>query len=205
MIWIDAHADLNLPSKSLTGNFHGMPLSVLCNIDDIATYQFKWIKSRLNPKKLIYLGLRDIDPFEREIITNLGIKVFSMHEIKSVGIEAVVKKILSIIGYDPVHISFDIDSVDPQFAPSTGVKVDRGLSPQELEFLGNTFSQLNLKSIDVVEINPTIGNQIQVDQTYITAFYFLRSLFSHTDQGENYESMGQRFQAKHSNALEWGL
>jgi len=105
VIWIDAHADLNLPSKSLTGNFHGMPVSVLCNLDDIATYQFKWLKSYLNPRKLIYLGLRDIDPFEKDVISSMGIKSFSMNEIKSDGLEVVLDKILSIVSNEPVHVS----------------------------------------------------------------------------------------------------
>jgi len=206
VIWIDAHADLNLPSKSLTGNLHGMPLAVLLNLEGIANDHFKWITRTLNPKKLIYLGLRDLDPFERNIIAELGIKAFYFEDIQREGIEVVAQQIIETVKDHPVHISFDIDSVDPQFAPSTGVPVEKGLTLLDLDVLGKIFFQnLNIRSVDVVELNPLLGTRLEVDQTFITAFIFLKSIFTHINPGDQYEGMGKRDQAKRFDEMEWGL
>lgn len=206
VVWIDAHADLNLPSKSLTGNLHGMPLAVLLNLEGIASYHFKWIRKALDPKKLIYLGLRDLDAFERNIIAELGIKAFYFEDIQREGIEVVAQQIAETIKDHPVHISFDIDSVDPQFAPSTGVPVEKGLRPHDLDLLGKSFfHNLNIRSVDVVEVNPLLGTGLEIDQTFITAFIFLKSIFTHINPGDLYESMGKRDQAKRFDEMEWGL
>jgi arginase len=206
VIWIDAHADLNLPSKSLSGNLHGMPLSILCNLEDISKFHFKWIHNYLDPKKLIYVGLRDIDPFEMEMIEKLGITYFTSNEVKQVGMHVVAKKIKDIVKGTPVHISFDIDSVDPSLAPATGLHIPNGLSIEDLLILGQTcFHHFNLTSVDILEINPTLGTMLEIDQTYITAFYFLRSLFSHTQLGDNYESISKKLQTTNINEMEWGL
>lgn len=201
VIWIDAHADLNLPSYSLTGNLHGMPLSLLLNLNDIGRYNFKWMKTFLKPEKLVYLGLRDLDPFEQETIDKLGISAFTRKQIRQMGIDAVIDEILGKIGDAPVHISFDIDSVDPRLAPSTGVPVGDGLSDEELQKLAMRFrSSLDIRSVDMVEINPSIGNTLQVDQTFITAMHFLKNLFAHP--GGFDESMGERIEAKYSSQME---
>lgn len=206
VIWIDAHADLNLPSQSLSGNLHGMPMAVLLNLENIAGYHFKWIKQYLDPKKIIYIGLRDLDPFEQGIINSLGIKAFTYTDVEKIGINSVVEEILTIVNDQPLHISFDIDSVDPTYAPSTGVPVERGLSPVDLEYLARMFYQkLNIRSVDIVEINPMIGTSLEVDQTYITAFHFLKSLFTHNTNGDLYENMGTRSQTKCFNEMEWSL
>lgn len=206
VIWIDAHADLNLPSKSLSGNLHGMPLSILCNLEDISKFHFKWIQNYLDPKKLIYVGLRDVDPFEMDAIEKLGIKYFSASEIKEIGMFSVANQIKEIVKGSPVHISFDIDSVDPALAPATGLHIPNGLSMEDLMILGQAcFQYFNLKSVDVFEINPTLGTLLEIDQTYITAFYFLRSLFSHTQQGDMHESISKKLQTTNINEMEWGL
>lgn len=206
VIWIDAHADLNLPSKSLTGNLHGMPLAVLLNLEGVANDHFKWITQTLNPKKLIYLGLRDLDPFEKNTIAELGIKAFYFEDIQRNGIDFVAQQIVETVKDHPVHISFDIDSVDPQFAPSTGVPVEKGLTPIDLDILGKTFFlNLNIRSVDVVELNPLLGTRLEVDQTFITAFIFLKSIFTHIYPGDHYESMGKRDQTKRFDEMEWGI
>lgn len=203
VIWIDAHADLNLPSKSLTGNLHGMPLAVLLNLEDIASFHFKWITKALDHKKLIYVGLRDLDPFEEKIISTLGITAFSYKDIQALGIKFVAEEIIKKVKNQPAHISFDIDSVDPVFAPSTGVPVQQGLTPYELDTMAKCFFQnINIRSVDVVEVNPLLGTKQDVDQTFITAFNFLKSIFT---QGDLYESMGTRDQAERFNEMEWRL
>jgi arginase len=204
VVWIDAHGDINIPSRSLTGSFHGMPLAVLLNLENIGVNYFHWIDSFLKSDKLIYLGLRDLDPFEKELIFNKNINSFTFREIYFDGIKNVLDKILKIVGSSPVHISFDIDSTDPLFASSTGVPVMGGFTPSDLEIIGNIFNKnLNIKSIDVVEINPTIGTAQEVEQTYLTAFKFLNSIFSNKILGVNDENMGNRIQAECYDEMEW--
>ncbi|MDD4975118.1 MAG: arginase family protein [Bacteriovorax sp.] len=206
VIWIDAHADLNLPSKSLTGNFHGMPLAILLNLEGIANEHFKWLRKTLNPKKLIYIGLRDIDPYELSIIDSLNIKTFFYKDILKNGIENIAKEISDITQGHPIHISFDIDSIDPIFAPSTGVPVDYGLTPDDLNILSEKlFKNSIIPSMDIVEINPSLGTNTQVEQTYLIAFNFLKSIFKNNYQGEFYDGMGKRDQGKHSSQMEWSL
>lgn len=203
VLWIDAHADLNLPSYSLTGNLHGMPMSILLNLNNIAGHHFKWLMRSLNPEKLIYVGLRDLDPFEEETIERLGIKAYTRRRIRKWGAQNVFEEILHKVKNDPVHLSFDVDSVDPRIAPSTGVPVNDGLSEEDLRLMGEKFSHLNIKSIDAVELNPSIGTALQIDQTFITTMQFLKTLLTHP--GGFDESMGQRLEADNSSQMEWSF
>lgn len=204
VIWIDAHADINLPSASLTGNFHGMPLSLLLNIDGISSRNCPWIKNYLDPKKLIYIGLRDIDDFENKLIQKLGILAFTNDIIKEIGITKIIQYLSAILKYKDVHISFDIDSVDPRYAPSTGIPVKSGLTSYELNLLASlTFNESRIRSLDIVEINPCLGTQAQIDKTYHVAFQFLESLINKTIQGESNDQLGKRNKANDSFKMEW--
>jgi arginase len=206
VIWIDAHADLNLPSKSLTGNFHGMPLAVLLNLEGIADKHFKWLKKTLDPKKLIYIGLRDLDAYELSIINSLQIKTYFNKDILKTGLDHIAQEISAQTHGHPLHISFDIDSIDPIFAPSTGVPVDYGLTPDDLNILSEKlFKNSIIPSMDIVEINPDLGTSVQVEQTYLIAFNFLKSIFKNNYQGEFYDGMGKRDQGKHNSQMEWSL
>jgi arginase len=177
VIWIDAHADLNLPTSSETGSVHGMPVSVLLNLDNIGSKTLPWLKTFLRPERLIYLGLRDLDPFEKETIHRLGIKSFSYSDIKKRGVGKIAEEILNSTQGHPLHVSFDIDSMDPVFSPSTGVPVKGGFSPGDFDELGRAlFQRSDVRSIDVVEINPLIGTQSEVLETYSHAFKFIRAV-----------------------------
>lgn len=203
VVWIDAHADVNLPESSITGNLHGMPLALLLNLNNIASERLNWIASVLDPKKIIYVGLRDIDLFESETIERLGIKMFSYEDIQLLGMAAVAKEILALVNNHPIHISFDIDSVDPRFAPSTGVPVKYGLTPNDLDVLGeDLFKKSNVRSLDIVEINPELGSASQVDRTYRIAFNFLRSIFNYNVQGEQNDCISERESSARPNYFE---
>ncbi len=194
VVWIDAHADLNLPEYSLSGNVHGMPLAVLLNLNGIRTKHFKWLENSLDPKKLIYIGLRDIDPFEMSVIESLDIKAFHYKDIQKLGMGIIAKKILEITKGSPLHISFDIDSVDPKFAPSTGVPVKFGLTPNDLDILGEElFKKSEVRALDIVEVNPELGTETQVDRTYLIALNFLRSVFKNNYLGDNHDDIGKNY------------
>ncbi|KAI4769675.1 Ureohydrolase, partial [Aureobasidium sp. EXF-8846] len=124
VIWVDAHADINTPETSDSGNIHGMPVAFLTGLaKEDKEDCFGWIKDdqRVSVKKLVYIGLRDIDRGEKKILREHNIKAFSMHDIDRHGIGKVMDMALGWIGSDtPIHLSFDIDSLDPMWAPSTG-------------------------------------------------------------------------------------
>jgi arginase len=177
VVWIDAHADLNTPESSPTGNFHGMPLSVLLGIGNRPSGLFAEFWGVLNPKKLIYVGLRDLDPYEKYLIKSYGICTYLKADIDKHGLDNAILSIRDQVSHRPLHISFDIDSIDPSAAPSTGVPSPLGFSIDEMHRLANgLFFDQQLKSMDVVEVNPMIGTYVDVFKTYQIAFKFVEQV-----------------------------
>ncbi|KAI0690578.1 hypothetical protein BC835DRAFT_1363861, partial [Cytidiella melzeri] len=122
VIWVDAHADINTALTTDTGNIHGMPVSFLLGLGP-AISEFSWIKPVLKPNHIVYIGLRDVDAGEKRILKENGIKAFSMHEVDRYGIGHVVEMALDHVNPTrerPIHLSFDVDALDPTVAPSTG-------------------------------------------------------------------------------------
>lgn len=172
VIWVDAHADINTPKTSASGNVHGMPVAFLMNIDNSRDIPgFQWMKSVpiLKPYRLVYVGLRDIDDGERNFIKQLGIKAFTMVEIDKFGIASVMEQAMDHLSnrtQRPIHLSFDIDSVDPLYARATGTRVRGGLSYREAFYLVEAVSETGLLcSMDLVEVNPILGNESDVGDT----------------------------------------
>ncbi len=144
VIWIDAHTDINTPETTdsgaylshrnvipphgvFQGNLHGMPVSFLLGLG-AKVPEFGWIKPLLKAERLVYIGLRDIDSGEKRILRENNIKAFSMHEVDKYGIGKVVEMALDHVNPKrdlPIHLSFDIDALDPTVAPSTGTPVRR--------------------------------------------------------------------------------
>lgn len=164
VIWVDAHADINTPETSDSGNIHGMPVAFLTGLaSDKPDAPFGWIKDehRISPKKLVYIGLRDVDRGEKKILREHGIKAFSMHDIDRHGIGKVMDMALGWIGSDtPIHLSFDIDALDPRFAPSTGTAVRGGLTLREGDFIAECVHETgSLVALDLVEVNPSLQEE----------------------------------------------
>ncbi|EEP82577.1 arginase [Uncinocarpus reesii 1704] len=161
VIWVDAHADINRPEDSESGNIHGMPLSFLTGLakeeqKDI----FGWLgpEHLISTRKLVYIGLRDVDRAEKQLLREHGIKAFSMHDVDKYGIGRVVEMALAHIGQDtPIHLSFDVDGLDPQWAPSTGTPVRGGLTLREGDFIAECVHETgSLIAMDLVEVNPSL-------------------------------------------------
>lgn len=169
VIWIDAHADINTLTHSHSGNIHGMPLSFITGIEN----DWRWIaeidkENKLKFGNLYYWGIRDVDQFETDIISKYNIKVLNN-----------VNEIIQVVNnYDLIHTSLDIDSMDPQWAPSTGTKVANGLHVDDVLFYLN-FVKNSGKSIciDLVEYNPDIGTEMEKIQTQQTMEKILHVLF----------------------------
>lgn len=159
---MDAHGDFNTPATSPSGNIHGMPLSFLTG--QMKRYKipsFDWLTNNLTPNQLVLIGIRSIDPDERQLMKAWGVNVFSMYEIDRFGIGEVMKMAQDILlkdGDRPLHLSYDIDAVDPHFAPSTGTRVRGGLNYREAHFIAEFMSETQLLvGMDLVEINPRLG------------------------------------------------
>jgi arginase len=178
IIWVDAHADLNTPAISGSGNMHGMPLGLLLDHPEETAVDFSKMPGfeflidgpRISPDQIVYVGLRDIDPIERIWIKKLGIKAFTMHDIDHYGIGQVMDKAFAHLQKDnpnrPLHLSYDIDAVDPILAPATGTKVRGGLTFREAHFVAESVAQSgNLVSAEIVELNPTLSDDDGVTDT----------------------------------------
>ncbi|EME42513.1 hypothetical protein DOTSEDRAFT_73379 [Dothistroma septosporum NZE10] len=161
VIWVDAHADINTPETSDSGNIHGMPVSFLSGLaKDDEDKPFGWLKDehRISTTKLVYIGLRDVDRGEKKILKDNNIKAFSMHDIDRHGIGKVMDMALGWIGSDtPIHLSFDVDALDPMWAPSTGTPVRGGLTLREGDFIAECVHETgSLIALDLVEVNPSL-------------------------------------------------
>jgi len=165
LLWVDAHADINTPATSVSGNAHGMPVSF--HIKELVEYHpelpgFEWHSPMLSAKHIAFIGLRDVDPMERLIIEKLGICALSMEEVHEMGMKEAVRYALSHIDSENkryLHVSFDIDALDPSEAPSTGTPVRGGLTLREgMDLLRNVNRTGRLSAVDLVEVNPLIGS-----------------------------------------------
>eukprot|EP00298_Acanthocystis_sp_HF-20_P005641 c15738_g1_i1.p1 GENE.c15738_g1_i1~~c15738_g1_i1.p1 ORF type:complete len:345 (-),score=169.81 c15738_g1_i1:316-1350(-) len=170
VIWVDAHADINTPKTTPSGNMHGMPLGFLINglVDHEVVPGFEWLKHqpKLSPKQIVYIGLRDVDPGEIRLIHELGILSFTMHDITRFGIGKVMDIAINHLGDVPLHLSYDIDAIDPAIAPSTGTRVVGGLTYREAHYVAEVVAETNrLRSMDMVEVNPCLSTPQDVKST----------------------------------------
>jgi arginase len=144
LLWFDAHGDINTPLTSPSGNVHGMPVSIALDERSIA------------PERTVLIGLRDVDAGERARITEIGVRAFSMSEIDRLGMERVMEEALAIVGPDlPLHVSFDMDGIDPAEAPGVGTPVRGGLGYREAHLAMEMVADTGLlRSLEITEINP---------------------------------------------------
>lgn len=167
VIWIDAHADINTYEKSFTKNIHGMPLASLTGLMP-HWYRIKTPRFILPTQNLLYIGIRDLDPFEEIIIKKKQISYFNSFD----------KSVIETINNNPakyIHISCDIDGLDPQLTPSTGTAVKNGLTVKNVIKIINT-SKSRLVSFDLVEFNPLIGKKRDVKKTLLNINKILDTL-----------------------------
>lgn len=164
LIWVDAHSDINTPLTSPSGNLHGQSVSFLLKElqDKVpAIPGFSWVTPGLSSSDIVYIGLRDVDPGEHQILKTCGIKYFSMREIDRVGIQRVMEMTFAHLlerKQKPIHLSFDIDAFDPSLAPATGTPVMGGLTYREGIYISEEIHNTGLLSaMDLVEVNPTLG------------------------------------------------
>jgi len=161
VIWFDAHGDINTAETSPSGNIHGMPVAVLTGMghEDLTSIGGNVFLKREN---FVYVGSRDLDEGERKAMKEQGIKVFTMYEIDDMGIKKVMEEAIKIAGEgtDGIHVSFDLDAVDPEVAPGTGTKVPGGMGYRETHHAMEMIAMSNkLVSVEFVEVNPLLDRQ----------------------------------------------
>ncbi|MDU1414209.1 MAG: arginase [Clostridium sp.] len=162
VVWIDAHGDINTFETSPSGNVHGMPLAASMGVGDKSLTNLFFDGVKVNSKNVFIIGARDLDKGELELIKELKLNVWTMDDIKSIGMdklcEQVKEKLLSL-GVNNVHISFDVDSIDPVHIKGTGTPVPNGFTVDEgKEILKTLFDTKLVKSMDFVEFNPKLDD-----------------------------------------------
>ncbi|KAI0728435.1 Ureohydrolase [Fomitopsis betulina] len=184
VVWVDAHADINTAETTDSGNIHGMPLAFLLGLGPPVP-AFSWVQPKLSAHKLVYIGLRDVDAGEKRLLKENGIKAFSMHEVDKWGIGRVVEMALDHVNPGrtlPVHLSFDVDALDPSVAPSTGTPVRGGLTFREGHYICEAVNETGcLVALDIMEVNPSLGTgEEAVRQTVAVGCSLARSALGET-------------------------
>jgi arginase len=160
IIWVDAHGDYNTPETSPTGNIHGMPLAALVGDGPEPLVNVGFPGAKLQPTQIVQVGIRDLDAGEKSRLTHSGVHVFTMRHVDEMGMAAVARQALDRLRHLPrIHVSLDMDSLDPDEAPGVGTPVPGGLTYREahllMEILGDSG---RVHSMDIVEINPILDD-----------------------------------------------
>ncbi len=161
VIWIDAHGDLNTPETSPSGNVHGMPLAAALGLAGPAFSHPALDLPAVDPRRVVLLGVRSLDPAERALIRETGVRAITMTEIDRIGIErAVLEAIDRASGPGFVHVSLDLDALDPEFAPGVGTPVKGGLTYREAHLAFEDLAESGLVgSLELVEVNPILDRE----------------------------------------------
>lgn len=171
VIWIDAHGDINTHETTPSGNIHGMPLAASMGIGYEKLTSIFFNNFKVKPENVFILACRDLDEGEIELIDKLDINVWTNQDINDKGIDKVVKELLSLISsknIKNIHLSYDIDCLDPEYVPGTGTPVSDGLSFSESKSLLESILGTSLvKSIDFVEYNPDLDQNNRTKETCI--------------------------------------
>jgi arginase len=163
VLWIDAHGDLNRPETSPTGNVHGMVLAAAMGLAGPGFESAGWPVPSVDPSRVALVGVRSLDEGERALLRELKATVFTMSDVDRVGVEHAVKSSLEqVSGSGFVHVSLDMDAVDPEVAPGVGTPVRGGLSYREAHLAMELVSESGLAgSLEVVEVNPILDRENQ--------------------------------------------
>jgi arginase len=164
LVWLDAHSDIHTPMTSTSGNVHGMPVAHLLGRGDRGLSSLAKPGPAVRPENLVLVGLRDVDPPEREHVHAWGIKAYTMSDIDERGIAEVIREAMEIAGRGAagVHVSLDMDFVDPLDAPGVGTPVRGGVTFREAHLAMELVAESRrLVALDVVEVNPVLDRENQ--------------------------------------------
>ncbi|MBK6913376.1 MAG: arginase [Ignavibacteriales bacterium] len=164
VIWIDAHADMNTDKTTPSGNIHGMPLAACMGVGNEKLVNFYGFAPKVKPENVALIGIRSVDSEERKTIKKLQVPVYTMSDVDKLGIHRIISRVLKQFKekVDHIHVSFDVDSVDPSVAPGVGTPVAGGLSYRETHLLMESIAECGcMSSLEVTEVNPILDNRNQ--------------------------------------------
>ncbi|MDX8362675.1 MULTISPECIES: arginase [Bacillaceae] len=177
VIWYDAHGDLNTEETSPTGNIHGMPLATSMGIGHKTLTEIAGYTPKVKPENIVIIGARSLDDGEKELIKEKGITVYTMHEIDRLGMANVMEQAINYLKdrTDGVHLSLDLDGLDPHDAPGVGTPVIGGISYRESHLAMEMLAEANIiTSAEFVEVNPILDER---NTTATVAVALIGSLF----------------------------
>jgi len=176
VLWLDAHADFNTASITPTGNIHGMPVSCLCGYGPTALTALSGDIPAVHPAELFEIGIRSVDPGEQRLVHEVGVEVFDMRSIDELGMREVMQRVLADMDEDThLHVSLDVDFLDPAIAPGVGTDVRGGPTYREAQLCMEMIADTGrLASLDLVELNPALDVR---NQTAELAVDLIESLF----------------------------
>lgn len=181
VIWFDAHADLNTPETTPSGNIHGMPLAISLGLGHPQLTTIMSDESKIKKENLIIIGARSVDEGERLLIKELGIKVYTMHEVDRLGMAHVMEEALNYLAaqqVDGLHLSLDLDALDPLYTPGVGTPVAGGITYRESHLAMEMIQESGLlTSVEFVEVNPILDER---NKTADVAVALIGSLFGET-------------------------
>ncbi len=163
VLWVDAHGDLNTDATTPSGNIHGMPLAAALGLGAIELTSIGGDHPKLDPKNVVLIATRELDEGERTLIKQHRITVYTMEEIDKYGMSVIISKALrKLKGVELLHVSFDLDAVDPSVAPGVGTPVKGGLNYREAHLIMETLNeQKAMTSLEIVEVNPILDSRNQ--------------------------------------------
>jgi arginase len=161
VLWFDAHGDLNTPETTPSGNVHGMPLAAALGRAGAGFESDRWPLPALKPEHVALIGVRSLDPGERDVVRDHGVAVYTISDIDRRGVEPVLREALERVSGAPfVHISVDLDIVDPDVAPGVGSPVRGGVSYREAHLMMELVAESGLlSSLELVEVNPILDHE----------------------------------------------
>lgn len=167
LLWLDCHPDANTPETSPSGNVHGMTIAISLGYGYPQLVNCAEFSPKVLPDNICIIGAKDIDKGEQEFLDKVGVKMFTLFDIEKYGIVRVFEEAFSIVSNrtDMIHVSFDIDVLDPVIAPGTGIMSRGGLSHREISYVMEALGKKNvISSIDIIEINPLLDIRNQTSE-----------------------------------------
>jgi arginase len=177
VLWLDAHADYNTPATTLTGNMHGMSGAFLCGEPGLDGLLGNHPRVSINPDQLDLFGVRSIDPLERELVRDRRVAIADMRAIDEFGVGVLMRRVIERVKArgGVLHVSFDVDFLDPAVAPGVGTTVPGGATYREAHLVMELLHDCGLvRSVDIVELNPFLDER---GRTARTAVELIGSLF----------------------------
>ena len=176
LLWLDAHADFNTSQLSPSGNVHGMPVAVLCGFGPAALTRIGGATPAIEPSWVRQIGIRSVDEGERRFVHEQGLDVFDMRCVDEMGMRQTMEQALAGLDADThLHVSFDVDFLDPEIAPGVGTQVPGGPTYREAQLCMEMIADTRrLASLDIVELNPAFDVH---NRTAVLAVDLVESLF----------------------------